>query len=123
MPFPRRKRRPPIRPRTPRLARKQPWGGRKLQSIRTRDWWAWYSLYLASAAWKRKRARIIRERERTCAKCGWVAPLQYTHLLQLHHTTYQRVGRERDEDLELLCDKCHDKLHPMRGLLGTGERR
>ena len=27
--------------------------------------------------------------------------------LELHHKTYERLGRERIDDLELLCSSCH----------------
>jgi hypothetical protein len=31
--------------------------------------------------------------------------------LQVHHKTYERLGRERDDDLEVLCDSCHHGHH------------
>lgn len=114
--MPRRRRpKPYVSPRNKRsshLARVQPWGGKRLQALRSRDWWAWYNKYLLSAAWRRRRARIIRARNRTCAICKWQAGERQVYMLQCHHLTYARVGRERDEDLQVLCEGCHDRLHP-----------
>lgn len=31
--------------------------------------------------------------------------------LQVHHRTYERLGHEWDEDLEVLCDACHGEHH------------
>jgi 5-methylcytosine-specific restriction endonuclease McrA len=101
----------------------QPWGGKKLQALRLHDWWAWYKLYLASAAWRRRRQRLIRLRRRTCEACGWTAPLGLDRMLNCHHLTYDRVGRERDEDLQLLCEGCHDRKHPDKAKGGEAWRK
>ena len=31
--------------------------------------------------------------------------------LQVHHLNYERVGNERDDDLILLCHRCHEGVH------------
>ena len=31
--------------------------------------------------------------------------------LEVHHTTYDRLGRERPDDLVVLCEDCHAKIH------------
>jgi hypothetical protein len=32
-------------------------------------------------------------------------------MLEVHHKTYERLGDERDEDLEVLCARCHEQHH------------
>jgi 5-methylcytosine-specific restriction endonuclease McrA len=61
--------------------------------LRTRHWQALRARYRASGLpWR-------------CARCGW------TGKLDLHHRTYERLGRERLTDLEPLCRHCHDREH------------
>lgn len=31
--------------------------------------------------------------------------------LQVHHATYERLGKESDEDLFVVCDSCHGSIH------------
>lgn len=33
---------------------------------------------------------------------------------ELHHKTYERLGRERDDDLEVLCKPCHERADEQR---------
>lgn len=35
--------------------------------------------------------------------------------LQVHHKTYARLGKERLEDLQVLCFNCHKLIHPDLG--------
>lgn len=84
-----------------------------MAKLRQRNWWAWYRLYLDSKTWRRLRARIIKARNRTCAQCGRQAHQVEIHMLQCHHLTYDRVGRERPGDLELLCVVCHKLRHTL----------
>ena len=41
-----------------------------------------------------------------CERCGVDG-----EELELHHVTYQNLGDERDDDLELLCAGCHGRAH------------
>lgn len=81
------------RPRHPRLA-------------------SWYKEYLASAAWRKRRERIFTKRTTegeagpVCEDCRRVR-----RGLTLHHITYARVRRERQEDLRILCAWCHRRAH------------
>lgn len=43
-----------------------------------------------------------------CEACGQGPPLE------LHHKTYDRLGRERIADLELLCRGCHERADSER---------
>lgn len=60
--------------------------------------------YYRTAHW---RATARRWRKKTCGRCG-KGPRAG---LQLHHKTYERLGRELQSDLETLCDGCHRKEH------------
>ena len=59
-----------------------------------------YYSYIRSRTWKKKADRIREQRNFICEKCGkrgW----------QVHHKSYEHLGRERDYELALLCDDCH----------------
>jgi hypothetical protein len=84
-----------------------------------------YRRYLRSGHWRRLRARIRSQRSDRCEVCGLVrgADLATGRLLrgetrprtrvvlEVHHLTYERLGQERDEDLQLLCQSCHAGAH------------
>jgi 5-methylcytosine-specific restriction endonuclease McrA len=74
-----------------------------------KDWWNRYHQYTHSERWKRTKERIIRQRGRTCERCGNSNPFMSIHL---HHLTYVRLGREYDEDFKLFCETCHALMHP-----------
>jgi HNH endonuclease len=64
-----------------------------------------YISYLSSREWYRRRAGRLVAANFSCERCGcgeW---------LQVHHRTYERLGGERDEDLEVLCSYCHRETH------------
>lgn len=61
-----------------------------------------YQTYLASREWALKK-RAVRERSGgICERCH-LAPHQQTH-----HLTYERIGQEELEDLQGLCNACHE---------------
>ena len=65
-----------------------------------------YASYLSSHSWK-KRARQMRERAGfKCQLCG-----ANDKPLNVHHNSYERLGRERDDDLVVLCEPCHHRFH------------
>jgi HNH endonuclease len=70
-----------------------------------------YSEYIKSEAWTEKRARILKHARGKCEKCG------KRKAIQVHHKTYKRVGREKDEDLAALCGPCHQSEHPDKPFL------
>jgi hypothetical protein len=59
-----------------------------------------YTHYLNSEAWKARRAQILARDGYMCRRCHGIAR-------EVHHLTYERLGRERDDDLESLCSACH----------------
>lgn len=70
-----------------------------------------YEKYINSAQWKRFRAYAIEQAGGKCAKCGiskWSAKLE------VHHITYERLKRERLQDVVVLCPACHEKADEVR---------
>jgi len=64
-----------------------------------------YNRYLQSDGWKDKKKEL---RKTTVKKC-WVC--NNTKNLQVHHITYNRIGREESGDLIYLCLKHHLDFH------------
>lgn len=65
-----------------------------------------YSDYMKSKEWKLRRAKFISlKKHRNCEIC-----CSESNLI-VHHHTYLRVGCELDQDLALLCNSCHTRLH------------
>lgn len=65
-----------------------------------------YDDYLRSPAWRDVRRRYRESDLPQVCMCGSVN-------VQLHHTTYERVGREELEDLLPLCQDCHATAHAL----------
>lgn len=80
-----------------------------------------YTAYINSPQW---RARRLRALERAGHRCQYevddpaghnhIPRCQRTRYLTVHHTTYERLGNERDEDLEVLCWAHHMIEHLMQ---------
>lgn len=64
-----------------------------------------YVEYLSSPHWLDVRRSAMERARRRCQVCNG------TRLLQVHHRTYARIGRELPEDLTVLCDECHGTFH------------
>ncbi len=60
-----------------------------------------YAEYMSSSVWRRRRRRFIAKYGRICNRC------RSTRNIEVHHRNYDRLGRERDRDLEVLCRVCH----------------
>lgn len=77
----------------------------------------WYDEYLRSTHWQRTRIlRLMRanlDNTFNAIQCDhpdcelWF-PLG---MVEVHHKTYERLHRERMEDLEVLCGSCHGVRH------------
>jgi 5-methylcytosine-specific restriction endonuclease McrA len=73
-----------------------------------------YAEYMASPAWWRRRERWCRDeiaatgRAPQCAVCGREWALTSG---DLHHATYDNLGREHHGDLIPMCRTCHERLH------------
>jgi len=75
--------------------------------LRKYDWQLWYRrVYLNSHHWhfmrwlKKMQARFYYGSV-CCEKCG------SRERIQIHHITYQRIGREWLSDLQCICGNCH----------------
>jgi hypothetical protein len=69
------------------------------------------SKYYLSSSWGRIRRQKLKEENNTCEICG-----SQEHL-QVHHKTYLRFGgNEKMEDLQVLCEDCHQKKHPDKNI-------
>lgn len=68
-----------------------------------------YDAYLRSARWRDFRKLVLELANYTCERCG---SSEYTNrllVLDVHHKTYVRLGRERTSDVAVLCRPCHRK--------------
>ena len=61
------------------------------------------------------RPRILKRAGGCCEACGGK-----TRCLEVHHLTYERLGRERDEDLQAVCRPCHPRADEIRRRRGRG---
>lgn len=75
-------------------------------NLSLRDAWFYhYNEYLHSAEWRIKRQDILERDEFACSIC------ESKENLQVHHVTYDNVGKEQHHELLTLCKSCHTKIH------------
>ena len=74
-----------------------------LKSLDPDDNCGTYKEYLDSPAWQIKRDDVIKRDGGQCV-CG-------TPATQVHHKTYNNIGKEPLSDLVALCKECHDREH------------
>lgn len=67
-----------------------------------------YRSYIKSEKWKRLRNAILRKRGLRCERCRRYRQKRFLHI---HHKTYERLGNELLNDLEILCVDCHSFEH------------
>jgi 5-methylcytosine-specific restriction endonuclease McrA len=65
-----------------------------------------YSAYIHSDEWNDRREAYLHYYCNRCRGC-----LSIERPLQLHHLTYERIGREEIEDCQILCKRCHQRRH------------
>ena len=73
-----------------------------------------YYKYLETPHWKQFCVDIQRERNGKCEGCGIenrTAFQKFGMRLNVHHKTYDNIGHEKPEDVELLCYRCHMNRH------------
>jgi 5-methylcytosine-specific restriction endonuclease McrA len=64
-----------------------------------------YNQYIKGPRWAAKREAWFNAFGKYCRACGTAyGPIQ------LHHMTYDRLGRERMSDLVALCANCHKEV-------------
>jgi hypothetical protein len=88
---------------------RQFWGKLNRLGFRT------YRDYLRSPHWNSVKARYRASDLPQVCMCG-------EEKVQLHHTTYERLGEELLKDLVPLCARCHAMVHVLerRGEIGLG---
>lgn len=64
-----------------------------------------YGRYINSRAWANRRKQYFERYARQCAFCGKRTEIE------LHHHTYERMGRELDDDMVPLCRDHHQAVH------------
>lgn len=64
-----------------------------------------YKNYLKTKHWKDKRKDVLKRAKHKCQLCS------SKDTLHVHHNTYENIGKEKKEDLIVLCEKCHSKFH------------
>ena len=64
-----------------------------------------YEKYMKSEEWKDKRWKALERGWHRCCLCG------AEECLHVHHRSYDNLGDERPEDLEVLCKHCHASRH------------
>lgn len=85
--------------------------------IGPKAWRARYRLYLRSAQWHKIRSEALQAANWHCQACGRPNPR-----LEVHHRTYQRVGREALADLRAMCKGCHEIMHYERTGVAWSDR-
>lgn len=68
-----------------------------------------YDTYLASEHWQQVRRRALWTWDYRCAVCN------SAQFVDVHHRTYKRLGRERWNDVIVLCRTCHENYHNRLG--------
>lgn len=61
-----------------------------------------YQLYLTTKHWQQMRYKVILRDGKACVKCKSLT------FLQVDHLKYRGLGREKLEDLQTLCYRCHN---------------
>ena len=69
-----------------------------------------YREYIKSKEWKKKRRAFIELHGRKCAACD------SKNKLRVHHMSYRHLGNERENELIILCARCHEEYHELNGV-------
>jgi 5-methylcytosine-specific restriction endonuclease McrA len=77
--------------------------GRARKTSRRRRHSALYTSYMQSEAWKALRQTMI-DITGCCERCELTDEVT---MLEVHHLTYERLGHEDLDDLQVLCPPCH----------------
>lgn len=73
--------------------------------------YAEYVAYINSPEWRVFRLTIFALRGRRCERCGDDG----SGIREVHHLTYENLGHEKPEDVQVLCVECHHLAHPKKG--------
>ena len=67
-----------------------------------------YPAYLKTEHWNKVREAALERADYRCQLCN------SNQSVQVHHRTYENIGAERDCDLFVLCDECHEDFHKIK---------
>lgn len=73
---------------------------------------ATYQEYIRSKDWQVKADRFKTDANYTCERCKRYCNIIGGSQLHIHHKHYNTLGRERREDVSVLCEWCHKLQHP-----------
>lgn len=79
------------------------------------EFFKWYSEYLKSPEWRRKRSLVMERAKGVCEGC------MSRDATEVHHTTYEHVGEEFLFELVAICDICHKRAHEKRDQKAVSE--
>lgn len=65
--------------------------------------------YMKTEQWKQLKSIRLEIAQNKCEHCGSI------HKLHLHHVNYERLTQELVEDVAVLCNECHNKVHSILG--------
>ncbi len=75
-----------------------------------KDKYLYYHFYLKSNKWRTFRNSVLKNRGYNCEQCSSKKDLH------IHHITYENLGHEDENDVIILCGKCHAEAHQKRSL-------
>lgn len=73
-----------------------------------------YVKAIAGTRWRDLRRQVLERDGYTCRIC--LQGGRPWNELEVHHITYERLGRERPEDLAAICSACHGRVHDIGDL-------
>lgn len=81
------------------------------KTLNDEEWQHWYAtVYLKSDHWRKFKATISRDFCMRCeARRSWLSSKGFN--LELHHLGYEHLFCETRNDVEVLCECCHDLQH------------
>jgi len=85
--------------------------------IPEKRWRRRYYAYLGGTIWRHRRKLALVRVGSRCEDCGG------TKKLEVHHLTYERLGHELPEDLQVLCKPCHRLKHAKPKTQSQSKRR
>lgn len=68
-----------------------------------------YVKYLRTPHWRRMRTLAFYRYGKKCRRCGNYGTNR--NPIQVHHRSYDHLGDERIEELEVICKNCHTFHH------------
>lgn len=70
-----------------------------------------YLDYIASKEWQDRRWKKIRDDGTVMVRCEKCLGFFPSSSINVHHLTYENLGREDNRDLQILCRGCHEREH------------